>query len=56
MAAELDFHAVFESSPNPYMLVDPELRYVAANRASRASSTRRETSSVSRMLAATRRS
>jgi len=27
----LDFNAVFAASPNPYMLLDRELRYVAAN-------------------------
>jgi signal transduction histidine kinase/ActR/RegA family two-component response regulator len=31
MAPPLDFAAVFEASPNPYMLLDRELRYVAAN-------------------------
>jgi PAS domain S-box-containing protein len=29
----VDFAAVFEASPNPYMLLDRELRYVAANQA-----------------------
>ena len=29
----LDFAALFEASPNPYMVLDRELRYVAANRA-----------------------
>ena len=29
----LDFGAVFEASPNPYMVVDRELRYVAVNKA-----------------------
>ena len=29
----LDFAAVFDASPNAYMLVDRELRYVAANQA-----------------------
>ena len=29
----LDHRAIFESSPNPYMVLDRELRYVAANRA-----------------------
>ena len=29
----LDFAAVFEHSPNPYMVLDRDLRYVAANRA-----------------------
>ena len=29
----LDFQAVFELSPNPYMMLDRELCYVAANRA-----------------------
>ncbi|MBO6940249.1 MAG: PAS domain-containing protein [Deltaproteobacteria bacterium] len=29
----LDFEAVFDASPNAYMLVDRDLRYVAANRA-----------------------
>lgn len=33
--AMLDFAAIFEDSPNPYMVVDRELRYVAANRAYR---------------------
>jgi PAS domain S-box-containing protein len=33
MAAPLDFQAVFETTANPYMLLDRELRYVAANRA-----------------------
>jgi PAS domain S-box-containing protein len=28
-----DFEAIFESSPNPYMVLDRELRFVAANRA-----------------------
>ena len=28
-----DFQAVFESSPNPYMLLDRDLRFVAANAA-----------------------
>ncbi|MDB4977018.1 MAG: histidine kinase, partial [Myxococcaceae bacterium] len=31
--ASLDFHRLFDSSPNPYMVVDRELRYVAANAA-----------------------
>jgi PAS domain S-box-containing protein len=31
----LDFAALFEDSPNPYMVVDRELRYIAANRAYR---------------------
>ncbi len=31
--AALDFAAVFEASPNAYMLLDRELRYVAVNRA-----------------------
>jgi PAS domain S-box-containing protein len=39
----LDFQAVFESSPNPYMLLDRDLRFVAANSAYlRAVSVRRE--------------
>ena len=29
----IDFRALFEHSPNSYMLLDRELRYVAANRA-----------------------
>jgi len=33
MPASIDFRAVFERSPNPYMLLDRELRYVAANAA-----------------------
>jgi PAS domain S-box-containing protein len=33
MPASLDFRAVFARSPNPYMLLDRELRYVAANAA-----------------------
>ena len=33
MAAPLDFQAVFETTANPYMLLDHDLRYVAANRA-----------------------
>ena len=28
-----DFQAVFEASPNPYMLLDREFRFVAANAA-----------------------
>jgi PAS domain S-box-containing protein len=31
----LDFEALFEEAPNPYMVVDRELRYIAANRAYR---------------------
>lgn len=31
--APLDFRALFDGSPNPYMVLDRELRYVAANRA-----------------------
>jgi PAS domain S-box-containing protein len=31
MPSALDFQAIFESSPNPYMLLDRELRFVAAN-------------------------
>src|SRR5688500_5324368 len=30
---ELDFQAIFDASPNPYMVLDRELRYVAANTA-----------------------
>ncbi|MBF5044970.1 PAS domain S-box protein [Aggregicoccus sp. 17bor-14] len=33
MTATIDFQQLFEHSPNPYMLLDRELRYVAANRA-----------------------
>jgi len=33
MPASIDFRAVFDRSPNPYMLLDRELRYVAANAA-----------------------
>jgi len=33
MTAPLDFRALFEASPNAYMLLDRELRYVEANRA-----------------------
>jgi PAS domain S-box-containing protein len=33
MATLPDFHALFEASPNPYMVLDRELRYVAANAA-----------------------
>lgn len=39
----LDFETVFDSSPNPYMLLDRDLRYVAVNEAYlRAVSVRRE--------------
>lgn len=31
----VDFEALFEDSPNPYMVVDRDLRFVAANRAYR---------------------
>jgi PAS domain S-box-containing protein len=33
MAPPVDFEALFELSPNPYMLLDRQLKYVAANRA-----------------------
>ena len=33
MPPPLDFHAIFEATANPYMLLDRDLRYVAANRA-----------------------
>ncbi len=33
MPANIDFKALFDASPNPYMLLDRDLRYVAANRA-----------------------
>ncbi|HVH42481.1 MAG TPA: PAS domain-containing sensor histidine kinase [Labilithrix sp.] len=33
MHCPLDFQHVFEASPNPYMLLDAQLRYVAANKA-----------------------
>lgn len=33
MSPPIDFQQLFESSPNPYMLLDRELRYVAANAA-----------------------
>ena len=33
MPGQVDFHAIFESSPNPYMVLDRELRFVAANAA-----------------------
>ena len=33
MRTEPDLGAVFEASPNAYMILDRELRYVAANRA-----------------------
>jgi len=29
----VDFAALFDASPNPYMVLDRDLRYVAANRA-----------------------
>src|SRR4051812_8463764 len=29
----LDFQTLFEASPNPYMVLDRQLRYVTANRA-----------------------
>ena len=31
MSAALDFQSVFERSPNPYMVLDAQLRFVAAN-------------------------
>jgi signal transduction histidine kinase/DNA-binding response OmpR family regulator len=31
MSDPIDFQSLFEASPNPYMLLDRELRYVAAN-------------------------
>lgn len=37
----LDFRALFEASPNPYMVLDRELRFVAANAAYLAATTRR---------------
>jgi len=41
--ATVDFEAIFESTPNPYMVLDRELRVVAANAAYlRATGTRRE--------------
>lgn len=33
MPDPIDFQAVFDRIPSPYMMVDPELRFVAANRA-----------------------
>ena len=33
MLDTIDFKLLFEASPNPYMLLDRELRYVAANQA-----------------------
>jgi PAS domain S-box-containing protein len=33
MPASIGFQQLFEHSPNPYMLLDRELRYVAANQA-----------------------
>jgi PAS domain S-box-containing protein len=33
MSDTLDFQALFNHSPNPYMVLDRELRYVAANQA-----------------------
>jgi PAS domain S-box-containing protein len=33
MSSRIDFQALFENSPNAYMLLDRELRYVAANAA-----------------------
>ena len=33
MAKSLDYQAIFAATPNPYMVVDRELRYVAANAA-----------------------
>src|SRR3954464_6419740 len=33
MPTPIDFLAVFETTPNPYMMLDRDLRYVAANRA-----------------------
>ncbi len=32
-AARIDYHRVFDASPNPYMVLDARLRYVAANQA-----------------------
>jgi PAS domain S-box-containing protein len=33
MSSEVDFASLFQRSPNPYMVLDRELRYVAANEA-----------------------
>src|SRR5687767_3217639 len=33
MGMPLDYRAIFAATPNPYMVVDRELRYVAANAA-----------------------
>ena len=32
-ASRIDYHRVFDASPNPYMVLDARLRYVAANQA-----------------------
>lgn len=41
MRAQLDFEAIFDASPNPYMVLDRDLRYVAANQAYLEITTRR---------------
>jgi PAS domain S-box-containing protein len=50
MAAVLDLGLVFDASPNPYMVLDRELRYVAVNRAYLAATSRRREELIGRGL------
>jgi PAS domain S-box-containing protein len=50
MAGVLDLGAVFDASPNPYMVLDRELRYVAVNRAYLAATSRTRDELIGRAL------
>jgi signal transduction histidine kinase/ActR/RegA family two-component response regulator len=50
MGEGLDLAAVFDASPNPYMVLDRDLRYVAANRAYLAATSRRADELIGRRV------